>query len=97
MIYEIRWVAYTCAGVFRVLGLSFTIASAPAAAHPALAAIGLCRAEARVERYDPARLERARDRARDLGAGAQLLSCRGLRCSDNLADWKTDVKFKEAP
>ena len=94
MIYELSWVAYACAGVVKVLGVSFAIASAPPAAHPAMAAIGLCRAEARVERYDPARLELARRRVRELGAGAVLRSCRGVRCTDNLAQWITELTFK---
>lgn len=95
MIYELTWVAYACAGAVRVLGLSFAVASAPPAAHPAMAAIGLCRAEARVERYDPARLEHARRRVRDLGAGAVLKRCRGVQCGDNLAQWSTELTFKE--
>ena len=95
MIYELSWVAYACAGVFKIFGFTIAVASAPPEAHPALAAINLCRAEARVERYDPARLEHARRRVRELGAGAGLRSCRGTKCGDNLAQWSTELSFKE--
>lgn len=95
MIYEIRWVAYVCAGSMKILGLTIPFVTAPPAAHPAMAVIGLCRAEARIERFDPARLERARGRAHELGAGAELRVCRGVQCSDNLAQWITELTFKE--
>lgn len=95
MIYELSWVAYACAGVFKVFGLSIAVASAPPAAYPTLAAVGLCRAEARVERFDPARLELSRRRVRELGDGAVLRRCRGVRCGDNLARWSTELTFKE--
>jgi len=94
LIYELSWIAYVCAGSVKILGVSFALASAPAAAHPAMAAIGLCRAETRVEHFDPARLELAKRRARELGAGAELKACRGVRCSDNLAQWNTELTFK---
>lgn len=95
MIYELSWVAYVCAGVFKVFGFTIAVASAPPEAHPALAAIGLCRAEARVEHYDPARLEHSRRRVRELGAGASLRKCIGVRCGDNLAQWSTELTFKK--
>lgn len=95
LIYELRWVAYACVGSIKVLGVSISLISPPAAAQPALAAIGICRARAVVERYDPARLDLAKRRARELGVGAELRACRGVPCTDNLAQWSTELTFKE--
>ncbi len=81
----VAWISWTCPGG-PISGL------VPAAARPLV-----CRPAPRHELYDPARRPRAQARVRELGAGAELRVCRGLRCSDNLADWTTDVKFKEAP
>lgn len=81
----VLWISWTCPG--GLLG-----GFVPAAARPLL-----CAPAPRLELYDPARRGRAEARVRDLGAGAEIRACRGLRCSSNLADWTTDVKFKEAP
>lgn len=81
----VTWISWACPG--GPLG-----GLVPAAARPAV-----CRPEPRFEVYDPALERRARARVRELGGGAELRRCRGLRCSGNLADWKTDVEFKEAP
>lgn len=81
-----------------VLWISWTCPGGPLSGFvPATARQLLCTSTPRFELYDPARLEAARRRVRELGAGAELRICRGLRCSSNLAEWKTDVKFKEAP
>jgi len=75
MTYLVTWTAYACAGSLTLLGVPVPLASLPAAAHPALAVLGVCRAAPSVEPYDPARLPEARARIRELGPGAVLLRC----------------------
>lgn len=80
--FAVLWISWTCPGgpASRLI---------PAALRPAV-----CAPAPAWERFS--RRGYAEYRVRELGAGSRLYACRGLRCSDNLADW-TDVKFKEAP
>lgn len=78
----VTWIAWTCPG--GILG-----GLVPAPVRPLA-----CRAEPRFELYDPARRGRAQARVRELGPGAEMRRCRGLRCSDNLAQWNTELTFK---
>lgn len=79
--YLLTWLAWTCPG--GPLG-----GLVPAPARPLV-----CRAEPRLELYDPARLERAKARTRELGCSAQLRRCRGLVCSSNMVSCETVMTF----
>jgi hypothetical protein len=61
---------------------------------PASAKPLLCKPTPGVEPYDPARRSRAEARVRELGPGADLLSCRGGRCR-SLARWSTELTFEK--
>lgn len=61
----------------------------PSAARPLI-----CRAEPRREIYDPRQLDRARARVRELGPGAVLERCQGLRCEPEKVTWRTIVEFE---
>lgn len=96
MIYAFTYTAYVCAGAVTFLGfIKVQIASFPAEAKPALAAVHLCRAEARLELYDPARREAAYARAR--AVDGTLRRCRGVVCKDVPKITRTTVTIDDHP
>ena len=81
--YLVLWLGYSCPGGI----LSGFI---PAAAKPLV-----CRSEAKYEMYDPARIEKAKSRIRELGPAAMFFSCRGFKCENVAVAWTTSCAFPE--
>jgi len=52
-----------------------------------------CQGTGQVEQFD--RLEKAKDRVRELGRGSRLISCRGFRCKEVPVTWVTEPQFRE--
>lgn len=95
ILYAVGWTGYVCAGAMTVLGFRVPLASLPAALHPALAAAGACRAQARFETYDPARRRDAEARVRALGQAATFFRCDPWRCREIPVQWRTEAQFEE--
>jgi hypothetical protein len=81
----VAWTAWACPG-----GGWF------APAWPAKLRPIICAPKVAFELYDPARSAAARARVAQLGDGAALYACRGLRACTPLSSWTSTVNFKEA-
>ena len=66
-----------------MIGLS--IKAVPESARPAAAALGICRPEVQIERI--ASRDHAERRIREIGPGARLRWCRGLKCQEKPVLW----------
>lgn len=88
--WEVSFIAWACAGDFGLIGLS--IKAIPDSARPAAAALGICRPEVQIERI--ASRNHAERRIKEIGPGARLRFCKGLKCWDKKISWKTTVDFE---
>jgi len=89
--FEVAFIGYVCLGDISLFG--FKRVTIPPAARPAAAAVGLCKAEPKVERWPSKREAHRRIVALGQFAEPRLKWCENFRCWDRRITWETTPSF----